>query len=122
MMAISPSDILNLADWLYGFSGTYNPEEVLLRAVIGRYYYAVFHKAKIKLEARGIKIPRAGSEVHQIVIEELKKIDRWLGDAVYQLRRARNKADYDLNQNFNRAYVNSLIYIAIDVWKELDTL
>jgi len=72
-----------------------NDDEASLRTCISRAYYGIFCIARNKKGFKNYKYPN----IHKKVIEEYKNSDkekeRQIGEILYELRRWRNKADYD---------------------------
>ncbi len=71
-------------------------DEAALRASATRYYYAVWLKSLLALEANGLYTRRNGREDHQGVVRALKLNRRHqVGDELQNLARLRERADYD---------------------------
>jgi uncharacterized protein (UPF0332 family) len=92
---MDPREFLDVAsDWAVG------PREAEWRSSVSRAYYAVFHLARKLLQQVGFQAPR-GDSVHQYVYYRLHNCGEpqvvRAADLLRDLRVARNKADYDLD-------------------------
>ncbi|MBW2148130.1 MAG: DNA-binding protein [Deltaproteobacteria bacterium] len=77
--------------------------EAYFRSAISRSYYGAFGSARVKLEKRGINIPRQNT--HEFVINEYQnspdKKNKQIGRVLLTFRRERNKADYEHSGTFD---------------------
>jgi hypothetical protein len=92
-------DYLVVAEALLQARTTFAPEEACCRAAISRAYYAVYGAARGRAQAQeGLQLPATG-DAHHLVITHYRQgpspLHRAIGESVRQLRRARNRADYD---------------------------
>jgi len=94
-------------------------KESYLRSSISRAYYSVFCISRNKTIGKDYK----RSDVHNKVIEILKnKEDKSLRKAglnLDELRRIRNKADYDEDEEINYSLVSRMILLAKDILRIL---
>lgn len=67
-------------------------DEASVRTSVSRAYYSSFLVAREKLGLSRERVP----DVHQRVVEELHARDHSTANRLHQLRRMRNRADYDL--------------------------
>jgi len=76
------------------------------------------------LEEIGITFPvkQDKAEIHKMVIVSLKNKNKVVGDMLWDLRRKRNEADYDLNTEFNEYGTQVLLSVAETVIKEASNL
>jgi len=72
----------------------------VLRTAISRLYYAAFLFAREVLKDRGVKIPQ-DTQVHRFVASKLGEKDKFLADQLIDLRKMRNRADYDLPPKYS---------------------
>jgi hypothetical protein len=98
-MSFAWLDYLALAEALLQGRTTLAPEEACCRAAVSRAYYAVYGAARLYArDQEGLQLPATG-EAHQLVITHYRQgarpLHRAIGDTLRQLRRARNRADYD---------------------------
>jgi uncharacterized protein (UPF0332 family) len=93
-MAFDPQHFLDLATNLV--SDTKYNDEARYRTSISRAYYAAHLISRKKLELKGCNFLKDES-VHKKVIESMKQINPHIGDMLFQLRRKRNDADYEVN-------------------------
>ena len=74
-------------------------EEAAARAAISRAYYAAFHHCR-ELVSDTVGLDEFGTaEDHARVIAGVRFIDRFAVEVLIVLRRARNRADYDVDAN-----------------------
>lgn len=101
-MSVSSNDILEVAKALLGDSG-----EAFARAAIGRSYYAAFHEARETVERLSLATSDGmlgGS--HEKLIGAFEGKGRGLskiGARLRQRKLARQKADYDVNEDVSTA-------------------
>jgi len=121
-MTFDPQHFFDLATNLIGDT-EYNVE-ARYRTSISRAYYAAHLISKEKLEEIGITFPvkQDKAEIHKMVIVSLKKKNEIVGDMLWDLRRKRNDADYDLNKEFNEYGTQVLLSVAETVIKEASSL
>ncbi len=121
-MTFDPHHFLDLATNLIGDT-EYNVE-ARYRTSISRAYYAAHLISKEKLEEIGITFPvkQDKAEIHRMVIVSLKNKNKVVGDMLWDLRRKRNEADYDLNTEFNKYGTQVLLSVAETVIKEASSL
>ena len=121
-MTFDPQHFLDLATNLIGDT-EYNVE-ARYRTSISRAYYAAHLISKEKLEEIGITFPvkQDKAEIHKMVIVSLKNKNKVVGDMLWDLRRKRNEADYDLNTEFNEYGTQVLLSVAETVIKEASNL
>ena len=90
-MAFDPLDWIALADELAA-----RGNEAAARTAIGRYYYGVFLKSRDSLTHDNLLTPRFDDSDHRAVMTALHQNKRSAaGTALDNLRRTRNRADYD---------------------------
>jgi len=96
-----------------------NQDEASLRTCISRAYYGVFCIARNK---KGYKNHRHPS-IHGKVIEEYrnsnKEEEKQIGEILYELRRWRNKADYDEDRQIDHKLAKRMLSNAKEVLKKL---
>lgn len=96
--AYDPMRFLELADRLL-YDGNYEKDS-RARTAVGRFYYAVFLLAWLKLSEKGIHVPES-SEVHQVVISKYNENGlSSIGNRLDQLRESRVDADYHMRCSF----------------------
>ena len=105
-MAFNPRLLLDLADKLCEDSNY--DDESKYRTSISRAYYAAHLTARCKLESSGIDFP-ADSNVHREVINNLKKMDKRVSGMLYNLRKKRNNADYELGMEIKKGHALSCL-------------
>ena len=106
-MSVSPLDILNLAKTLNVASG----DEATCRCVVSRAYYAALHIVENTFERRENQYRVDGESSHQEIISRAKVYGSALNPGrtsaaeiakmMPRLRRTRNSADYDLDENYS---------------------
>lgn len=96
-MAFEPLEFLTVADGIAG------PDEASNRTAVGRMYYGVFLSFRDRLGQQTNRQP----SVHRLVSEALAQRLETVGarQALDQLRRLRNIADYDTAASISRANV-----------------
>lgn len=120
---IEPEDILQLAEALNDANNE-NLQEVIHRAVVGRAYYATYHKA--------LNSPKAESfdkedkfNCHQKLIQFFNKCDgvdrKIIAKKLKLLRNLRNKADYKISTNFELSEVEKAMLEAKTTFVCLDS-
>ncbi|MFH1097610.1 MAG: HEPN domain-containing protein [Candidatus Desantisbacteria bacterium] len=95
-------------------------EEACLRSSISRAYYGVFCIARNK---KGYKLHK-GSNIHSKIIDEYKedKTLQKVGWNLDELRRARNCADYDDSREIKKSMAESMLLLAKQVLKDLESI
>jgi uncharacterized protein (UPF0332 family) len=98
---IAPEDFLALAEL-----EIQNTTEAEWRTAVSRAYYAAFHKARKLFLALGFGPPK-GDQAHAYVWLRLLNCGnqqvQLAGSNLNSLRRYRNQADYDVDQNLSQA-------------------
>ena len=111
------------AEQLREWATSAGPEqsEVERRIVASRHYYATFHKCRPLAQAEGLFTDAGG--VHAEVIDALTRgRDRKLQSIGYKLeecRKARVKADYEINQNFTEGETAAMRERCGEIWKQV---
>ncbi len=102
---MDPRHNVQLATFLYGPPAG-PPPEASFRGACGRAYYSAFALARDALASAGHNLPR--SQVHDVVISRLKGAQdqnvRAAGGELQQLRRDRNRADYDVGLRTKQSF------------------
>jgi uncharacterized protein (UPF0332 family) len=115
-MTFNPEDFLSLANEIFNGTGY---ENARYRTTVSRAYYAAHLISKKIFEEMGkkfeIKNPKDEGIVHQMVIYALIRVNEPTAIVLKNLRKIRNKADYDLDYNFKKKDVIMLIGQAKDV-------
>ena len=98
---IAGGDFLTLAErWANGTS------EGEWRSAVSRAYYAAFHEARELLRDLGFRVPR-GDQAHAYLWMRLSNCSdpqvQRAGSELNRLRRDRNRADYDIDQDLLQA-------------------
>ncbi len=99
-MSFTWYDVYGLGRWLEQQSSRSPYKEAMLRSTISRIYYAIFILARnfLRDKDKDTSIPTGGN-VHTYVINKLvnspDRRRRKSGTILYNLRRQRNRADYD---------------------------
>lgn len=93
-MSFDPQLLLDLADKLC--NDTNYHDESKYRTSISRAYYAAYLTARDKLESNGVSFSK-NTTVHKEVIDKLRQKNRIAGNMLFNLRKERNKADYELD-------------------------
>jgi uncharacterized protein (UPF0332 family) len=113
-------DFLSLASQLAAGS-----TEADWRTAAGRVYYAAFHVARQMLEGLKFRVPRA-EQAHRHLWLRLSNCGdpqvQQTGADLNELRRYRNRADYELNHFFRQAEAYSQVRAAEQVIQVLDNL
>jgi uncharacterized protein (UPF0332 family) len=117
---MSPRDFLDQADELVNAA-----REVDWRSAASRAYYAAFHVARSLLEAAGFVVPRA-EQAHQYLHLRLANSGHpdieQAGTELDDLRRRRNRADYDLHIAFPQSAAHDAVTTALAVIDLLESL
>lgn len=120
---ITPEDILQLAEKLYDANNE-NFQEVVYRAVVGRAYYATYHKALNSPKAESFD-KEDKSNCHQKLIQFFNKCDdvdrKIIAKKLQLLRKLRNKADYKISTNFELSEVEKAMLEAKTTFVCLDS-
>lgn len=115
---MNPHDFLDLASELVGGS-----REVDWRSGVSRAYYAAFHTARLLFHECGFAVPQS-DRAHAYLWMRLMNCGHPLlestGDALQQLRRNRNRADYFLDQPYLEADAIREFNLAYDVVRLLE--
>ncbi len=95
---MNPDEFLDLAgEWATG------PRQGEWRSAASRAYYAVFHHARRVLRGAGFRVPEA-DRAHAYLWRRLENSGhpdiRKTGELMGDLRRIRNRADYDFDRPF----------------------
>jgi hypothetical protein len=110
-MSFEPLDWLPLADELGA-----RTDEAARRAAVSRYYYGVFLKSRDTLTAAARMRPRYIDADHRGVVEALATQRRGgASTALDNLRRERNRADYDSNLAVGATHVTRARELAAEV-------
>ena len=100
---IEPEDILQLAEALNDANNE-NLQEVIHRAVVGRAYYATYHKALNSPKAESFDKEKNKFNCHQNLIQFLDNCDdedrKIIAKKLKLLRKLRNTADYKISTTF----------------------
>ena len=117
---MDPLDFLNLAgDWASGSS------EGEWRTSTSRAYYAAFHVARNLLRQAGFQVPM-GDQCHNYVYVRLNNCGdgtiEAVGRAIHDLRRLRNRADYDLDVPFDEQIAINTYHCSLDITRPLAAL
>jgi uncharacterized protein (UPF0332 family) len=95
---ITPRDLMDVAGVL--ITGAHEAD---WRSGVSRAYYSAFHAARLLLRVCGFEVPRA-DQAHAYLWLRLANSGhpdvRKAGNELNELRRARNWADYDADQDF----------------------
>lgn len=117
---IRSAELLSLARTLA--AGT---TEVHWRAAISRAYYAAFHQARDFLQSLGFDVPRSDT-AHAFLWRRLEnsghKTLQQAGTALVQLRRQRNRADYDVAESVIQRDANAAITNASETIRAIGSL
>lgn len=115
-MAFNPEDFLSLANEI--FNGI-DYENARYRTAVSRAYYAAHLISRKIFEEMGKKFeiedPKDKGIIHKMVIDALIRVNEPTGVVLRNLRKIRDKADYDLDYNFKKKVVITLIGQAKDV-------
>lgn len=115
-MTFNPEDFLSLANEI--FNGV-DYKDARYRTTVSRAYYAAHLISRKIFEEMGRKFeienPKDKGKIHQMVIDELIRVNEPTGVVLRNLRKIRDKADYDLDYNFKKKDVITLIGQAKDV-------
>lgn len=115
---IKPSDFLKQAQvWVQG------PSEADWRSAVSRAYYAAFHAGRLLLRDFGFAIPRA-DRAHAYLWLRLsncgdQKIQA-AGSDLNDLRRDRNRSDYDIEASLVQTRARIQVQTAADIIATLD--
>ena len=120
---IKPEDILQLAEELYNANNK-NLKEVVHRAVVGRAYYATYHKALNSPKTKSFD-KEDKSNCHQKLIQFLDNCDdedrKIIAKKLQFLRNLRNTADYKISTNFELSEVEKAMLEAKTTFICLDS-
>jgi uncharacterized protein (UPF0332 family) len=111
---LSPREFLETAEEL-----AVGEREADWRSAVSRAYYAAFHLGRLVLGRCGFAVP--DSDVcHPFVWMRLANSGRPdirdAGETLNELRRQRNRADYDLDRSFLQPQAQQRVWEAIDVF------
>lgn len=115
-MTFDPEYFLSLAKDMVG-DLDYD-EDARYRTAVSRAYYAAHLISRKIFEEMGVKFPidpENEGKIHTMVIDALIKVNEPTSVVLKKLRKIRNKADYDLDYNFKKYGVETLIGQAKDV-------
>jgi uncharacterized protein (UPF0332 family) len=88
------------------------------RTAISRAYYAAFHKARMLLRQGGFHVPEA-EQAHAYLWLRLSNSGHAdvenAGKDLYELRRMRNRADYDFGYPLHEASAIDYVGLAMDI-------
>ena len=100
-------------------------DEAERRTSAGRSYYALFNVILAALLEKGVNFGRTGQD-HQQLIAYMKKARSKaaasIADALKDLRKERNDADYRLNSAFNQSRSSYAYLKAIDALSKFDAI
>jgi uncharacterized protein (UPF0332 family) len=117
---MAPREFLDLADELLG--GT---REGDWRSAVSRAYYAAFHVARLLLDGCGFAVPH-GEQAHRFLWLRLSNAGHpevsQAGVDLEYLRRARNRADYDLHVPFPHPLAVAQVATALSIIQLLEEL
>ena len=121
---ISPIDFIKLSKELLDSS---SPNEAKLRTAIGRAYYGVYlNAAKNYATDKGFELSDGRVRSHQRFIQELKgnpdKNLQKLGNQLFQLKRAREEADYDIQKDVNKSKAAINYSLALRIEKNINSI
>lgn len=121
-MPVTPNEILDSAITLGG-----GEAEVDWRNACSRAYFAAFHLCRQIAEVFEPHIELGGSDTHRLVFEILTESSRGsasigVGYMLDQCRKLRNRADYDINDEFRRASCMSAIETGRDILERADAI
>jgi uncharacterized protein (UPF0332 family) len=107
---IPGGDFLTLAErWVNGAG------EAEWRSAVSRAYYAAFHEARELLRDLGFRVPR-GDQAHAYLWMRLSNCGdpqvQLAGSELNRLRRDRNRADYDIEQDLLQADARADVRLA----------
>lgn len=98
---VSPEDILQIVDRLEDYQG----KEVIGRMIADRAYYSAYHKAMSHSEIKESLSKNGEAVDYQHLITAYKHLGHNKGKVISQiladLRRRRNHADYNINEDFD---------------------
>ncbi len=92
---VTPEELIAFAERL-----AKDPSEVSQRAAVSRAYYAAFLHVAGRLEQEGLYRRRGSAAHHGRVEEAAPLLAEPAGHFLYILRRKRNEADYDIDDDF----------------------
>ena len=121
-MPVTPNEILGSAIALGG-----GEAEVDWRNACSRAYFAAFHRCRQVAEAYEPHVETGGSNTHRIVGEILTERSRGpevigMGYMLGQCRRLRNRADYDVEEVFDRTSCDSAIQTSESILERADAI
>jgi uncharacterized protein (UPF0332 family) len=114
-MTFDPQHFLNLATNLAS-DAKYN-DEARYRTAISRAYYAAYLVGRKKLELTGYTFSRE-ENTHQTVIGFIRRINPAIGDMLSKLRKKRNDADYELDNQISSYTTSYFLSLAETVIEE----
>jgi len=94
-----------------------SPREARRRTGVGRLYYSIHWAARHFLAPSGFVAPTF--QAHKAVIHELRKSHPGLADQVKDLRRLRERADYELSPSLTTTERDDAVAIASFLWGRL---
>lgn len=117
---ISDQDLLKLASKLAVSGG-----ETEWRSAASRAYFAAYHRTRTLIHALGFGIPR-GDQSHAYLWRRLQGCKTSavgdIGSLLKELRNSRNRADYDLDEDFPRDDAKYAVEAASDILHFLDNM
>lgn len=119
-MSVSPSDFLTSADSL---AASADKNEMTLRNVLSRAYYAAFHRAQEfapSQQAHNDGIGMHRSYIEQLMQNKSGSIERKLAEKLKSMYSRRIKADYQLDKNIAHDDVPVQLYSAKALFKLLE--
>lgn len=121
-MPVTPNEILGSAIALGR-----GEAEVDWRNACSRAYFAAFHRCRQLAEAYEPHVETAGSNTHRIVVQILTEPSRGpeavgLGYMLGQCRKLRNRADYDVEDEFRRTSSLGAIQTSEDILARADAI
>ena len=98
-------------------------DEASLRSATSRAYYAVFHASREFLGRLGFQL-RQSDQAHAAIYRRLtgsKDVQlRKAGDSLMQLKRLRNRADYDISQPYSTSEARTAVQEAALLMTRID--
>jgi uncharacterized protein (UPF0332 family) len=117
---MNPQEFLDLADeWSTG------AREGEWRSAVSRAYYAAFHVARDLFRQGGFTVPQ-GDQAHAYLWLRLGNAGhpdvQRAGNDLNDLRRWRNRADYELARPFDQGVARDYVLLALGVTRLLETV
>lgn len=119
---MDPLDFLTIADEMASSN-----REAARRTAISRAYFALFNRIKEVVRSSGIPLHNDASD-HERIARYLRNIEiddaEEVGDGIKDLRRDRNRADYNMQvSGFDKANSSQLVYQTrqyLDLFEKID--